>query len=327
MRCKLRDIWVSLQKAETMLVQTAVQLRPRGEPVVSVGPDLDPALRPLFARSAHCFDTQRIRAVDYLSRFPFSSIDAIEGQLRSLVRADVLTGPHGDAYALTDEAERHLRAHMGRIGSFIDRLDLAEIEETAIERLLAYDHRIVDALRKSTSQARSPIFEHRLRGLHPDYERPMRWHHWQLAWTMIAAYEDAQEQVRATRQIDPLLWFARHEMWFSVRRPHRARMRSCTDLRATAERYAPLSNAAAACRETIEKLRGLGWVEGEGEDCRLTPLGLDLADRDEAVTLDIFLSRWPNLGEPECQELKGITDAINVRCEQLQAVASADPEG
>ena len=316
---ELRETWVAVQKAETMLVTTGVRLRPKDAPDLREGLEIAPDLRQVFARTVYGFDPKRIRAEDYLVRYPFSGVGAIEQQLRALVEAGVFTGPHGDAYAVTDEAEAHLRLHTERVGESIDRLDLGDIGEEKVQKLLAYDHRILDGIRESTERDPSPIFEHRLNGLHPDYDPPRRWHHWQLAWTMVAAHEDAEERIRVARGIEPLVWFARHELWFTARRPHRARMKSCADLARVAERYAPLEDATKDCRAAIEAMRQRRWIEGEGEACRLTEEELALADRDEAEVEALFLSRWPEFTAAELAEMRGIADAINRRCEELVA--------
>jgi hypothetical protein len=302
-----------------MLVQAGVRLRPRDGPNPREGVEIDPALRPLFFRAAYGFDPRRIRAVDYLTRYPFSSVRAIERQLDLLVDAGVLTGPQGDAYALTDAADARLREHTQRVGEWIDRLDLGDVGEERIGKLLAYDHRILDGIRKSVRRAPSPIFEHRLRGVHPEYDPPRRWHHWQLAWTMVAAHEDAEEEIRARRGIPPLVWFARHEFWFTSRLPHRSRMRMCADLRAAAERYAPLERPEAECRAAVEAMRARGWLEGSGDDARLSEAELSCADRDEAEIEAIFLARWPRFSADELRDLRTVTEAINGRCEELLA--------
>jgi len=318
----LRDVWASLQKVETMLVQTGMRLRPEGGPDLREGLDLPASLRPLFARSIYGFDPRRIRATDYLVRYPFSSTDAIERQLAELAEIGVLTGPQDGAYAVTDRAEGFLRLHTERVGDLIDRLDLGAVNEDDIQKLLAYDRRILDAMRRSVKEEPSPVFEHRLLGLHPEYDPPKRWHHWHLAWTMIAAHEDAEEFVRVARGIEPLTWFARHELWFTARRPHRGRMKTCADLQRLAEAYAPLEDAEDVCAATVSKMRDSGWVQIEGDACRLTPAELARADRDEGEVEEIFLGRWPELSAAERSELKGITDAINARCEELQAAAA-----
>ena len=64
-----------------------------------------------------------------------------------------------------------------------------------------------------------------------------------------------------------------------------------------------------------------GWLEGDGDDCRLSEEQLVVADRDEAEIEAIFLSRWPDFTDRELDELKGIADAINQRCEELVARA------
>ncbi len=320
MREGLRETWASLRKAESMLVHAGIRLRPKDAPSLREGLEsIESSLRPLFSRAAYGFDPRRIRATDYAARYPFSSVSTIEKQLELLVDAGVLTGPDGDAYALTDEAEAGLRLHTDRVGEAIDRLDLGEIDETQVQRLLAYDHRILGGICDSVERAPSPIFEHRLKGVHPDYDPPKRWHHWQLAWTMVAAHEDAEEQIRRERGIPPLVWFARHELWFSSRLPHRSRMRACGGLRAVAERYAPLEHPEAECRAAIETMRAQGWLDGDGDgdEARLSGAELTRADRDESEIEAIFLSRWPDLTDPELHELRGIADAINRRCEEL----------
>ncbi len=322
MRDQLRETWAGIRKAESMLVQAGMRLRPKDAPSLREGLErIDPPLRPLFARAAYGFNPQEIRAVDYVTRYPFSSVAAVERQLEALVQAGVLTGPHGDAFALTDEAEAHLRRHTDRVGEAIDRIDLGSVEEEQVQRLLAYDHRILEGMRGSIERSASPLFEHRLKGLHPDYTHPKRWHHWQLAWSMVAAHEDAEEHVRKELDIAPLVWFARHEFWFTSRLPHRSRMRTCADLRAAAERYAPLGNPEETCRVAIEEMHSRGWLEGDGDDCRLSEEQLVVADRDEAEIEAIFLSRWPDFTDRELDELKGIADAINQRCEELVARA------
>ena len=122
---ELRKVWNSVQKAETMIVQAGVRLRPVDPPSLQEGLRMDRALRPIFACAVYGFDPRQIRAVDYLVRHPFSRANAIEKQLRALVEAGVFTGPAQDMYAVTDEAEAQLRQHTERVGESIDRLDPA----------------------------------------------------------------------------------------------------------------------------------------------------------------------------------------------------------
>ena len=324
---ELRETWVSVQKAETRLVTTGVRLRPKDAPSLREGLEIAPDLRQVFARAVYGFDPKRIRAQDYLVRYPFSSVNAIERQIRALVDAGVFTGPRGDAYAVTDEAEVHLRLHTERVGESVDRLDLGDIDEAEIQKLLVYDHRILAGIRESVKASPSPIFEHRLKGLHPEYDPPKRWHHWQLAWTMIASHEDAEERVRVARGIEPLVWFARHELWFTARRPHRARMQSSDDLGRVAERYAPLEDAERDCRIAIATMRERGWLKGEGDACRLTEQELARADRDETEIEGIFLARWPDFTDVELAEMRQISDSIGRRCEELLAQGQESSAG
>jgi len=323
---ELRETWVAVHKAEGRLVRTGMRLRPKDAPDLREGLEIAPDLQQVFARTIYGFAPKRIRAQDYLARYPLSNVNAIERQLRALVEAGVFTGPHGDAYAVTDEAEAYFRLHTERVGESVDRLDLGDIDDEQVRKLLAYDHRILDGIRESTETDPSPIFEHRLKGLRLEYDPPKRWHHWQLAWTMVAAHEDAEERIRAARGIEPLVWFARHELWFTARRPHRARMRSCGDLARVAERYAPLEHAETDCRAALETMRRRGWIEGEGDACRLTEQELERADRDETEIEELFFARWPDFTDAELGEMRGIADAINRRCEELVAQAEQAEE-
>ena len=322
----LHDVWASLQKAETMLVTTGMRLRPKDGPDLREGLDMPAALRPIFSRTVYSFDPRQIRASDYLIRYPFSTAEAIERQLKELVAIGILTGPEDGAYAVTEEAEGALRLHTERVGALIDRLDLEGVNEADVRILLDYDHRILDAMRESIADEPSPIFEHRLKGLRLDFDPPKRWHHWQLAWTMIAAHEDAEETIRVARGIEPLAWFARRELRSMVRRAHRARMKACADLPRLAQLYAPIDEAEGACAATLGRMEELGWIEIDGDACRLTSSELERADRDEAEIEEILFRRWPELSAEERSEVKRITDAINVRCEELRAKADASAE-
>jgi len=323
LRTELREAWVALQKAETMLVQTGGKLRPPEAPALFEGVELERTLRPLLVRLGCGFDPQHLRAKDYLTRYPFSSLEAIEEDLRRLDCAGMLDGLPDGGFVLTDEGRRTVKNYAIRVGTLIDGLALGPaVEDEQMIRLLDYDRRIVDALRESMGTKPSPIFEHRLRGLYPKYDPPRRWHHWPLVWSMIAAHEDVEEQVRLTRRIDPLAWFARHELWFSTRRPHRARMRTCADLQAVTARYAPLEDPDRACEKAIGWLREQGWIEGSGDACGLSAEGLAQADRDEAEIDGIFLSRWPAFTESEIEEMRGIAETINRRCGELLAGAT-----
>ena len=262
---ELRETWVAVHKAEGRLVRTGMRLRPKDAPDLREGLEIAPDLQQVFARTIYGFAPKRIRAQDYLARYPLSNVNAIERQLRALVEAGVFTGPHGDAYAVTDEAEAYFRLHTERVGESVDRLDLGDIDDEQVRKLLAYDHRILDGIRESTKTDPSPIFEHRLKGLRLEYDPPKRWHHWQLAWTMVAAHEDAEKD----------------------------------------------------CQAAIETMRQRGWIEGEGDACRLTEQELERADRDEAEIEELFFARWPDFTDAELAEMRGIADAINLRCEEL----------
>ncbi|MBU1049100.1 hypothetical protein KKG90_03635 [Candidatus Bipolaricaulota bacterium] len=312
----LRETWISVQKAETSLVQAGARLCAKDSPGLCDGLELNPALRPILIRFASGFNPALIRADDYLRRYPFSKLNAIDAQLKALSEAGMLVLVEFQTYALTEQGVHSVRTYIERVGQLIDNLTL-DLSDADAQKLLAYDQAIVGSLRNRAAEQPSSIFEHRLRGLHHDYSSNRLWHHWHYVWTMIAAREDAEEQIGIEQGIDPLAWLARHELWFTSRRPLRARTKSCPDLAEVAQRYAPLQDADDESQAALNRLLDLGWINSIGEDGGLTEQGLKAADRDEAMVDAIFFSRWPQFSNEELAEMKRIADAINHRCDEL----------
>jgi DNA-binding PadR family transcriptional regulator len=321
---RLRDVWTSVQRAETLLIQAAVHQNPVLRTQLYDGFDLDETARQLLARMACGFDPQNLTARDYLVRHPFSSVEAIQAGLDHLVEGGVAAAKGEGRYAVTELGERVVRRWMEKVSFMIQSLYLGDVPSAAAQRLLDYDRRIVEAIQAASRPPGHPIFGHRLRGLHPAYDPPQLWHHWQWVWTMLAASKDEEEYVRQRRGVEPMVWFARRQIWFNHRRPWRARVRTLDDLVRRATGYSPVDRAEAVCRQAIRTLEDRGWVATVDGEYRLTPEGLALCDEDEREIDGYFLSCWPDLSEDQFQDLLYITTRLNNRCEEL---SRPEPEG
>lgn len=319
----LAHTWTSVQRAETLLIQAAVSQNPVLRTQLFDGFDLDETARQLLARMACGFDPQNITARDYLVRYPFSSVEAIQAGLDHLVECGVAVAKGEGTYTVTELGERAVRRWMEKVSFMIQSLDLGGVLPAAIQRLLDYDRRIVEAIQAASRPHGHPIFGHRLRGLHPAYEPPQLWHHWQWVWTMLAASEDEEEYVRQLQGMEPLVWFARRQIWFNHRRPWRARVKTLEDLVRRATGYSPVERAETLCRQAICTLEDRGWVDTMDGEYRLTPEGLAICDEDEREIDGHLLSCWPDLSEDEVQDLLDITTRLNNRCKEL---SRSEPE-
>lgn len=323
----LAHTWTSVQRAETLLIQAAVHQNPVLRSQLFDGFDLDGTARQLLARMACGFDPQNLTARDYLVRYPFSSIEAIRAGLEHLVECGVAVAKGEGSYALTELGERAVRRWMEKVSSMIRSLDLGGVPLVAIQRLLDYDGRIVEAIQSASRPHGHPIFTHRLRGLHPAYDPPQLWHHWQWVWTMLAASEDEEEYVRQRRGVDPMVWFARRQIWFNHRRPWRARVKTLHDLVRRATGYSPVDRAEVVCSQVICNLQDRGWVATVDGEYKLTPEGLALCDEDEHEIDGYFVSCWPHFSEDEVQDLLHITTRLSNHCEELSRSEPASTEG
>jgi hypothetical protein len=323
----LRGVWTSVQRAETLLIQAAAHQNPVLRTQLFDGFDLDGKARQLLARMACGFDPQNLTARDYLVRYPFSSVEAIETGLDHLVESGVAVAKGAGRYAVTELGERAVRRSTEKVSIMIQSLDLGDVPSAAVQRLLDYDRRIVEAIQAAPRPHGHPILDHRLLGLHPAYDPPQLWHHWQWVWTMLAASEDEEEYVRQRQGVEPLVWFARRQIWFNHRRPWRARVKTLDDLVRRATGYSPVDRAEAVCSQALHDLEDLGWVEMVDGEYRLTPEGLAACDEDEREIDRHFLSYWPDLGEDEVQDLLDITARLNNRCEELSRSEPGSTEG
>ena len=257
----LAHTWTSVQRAETLLIRAAVHQNPVLRTQLFDEFDLDETARQLLARMACGFDPQNLTARDYLVRYPFSSVEAIQAGLDHLVECGVAAAKGESTYAVTELGERAVRRWMEKVSIMIQSLDLGDVPSAAVQRLLDYDRRSVEGIQSASRPHGHLIFTHRLRGLHPAYDPPQLWHHWQWVWTMLAASEDEEEYVRQRRGVEPMVWFARQQIWFNHRRTWRARVKTLDDLVRRAAGYSPVERAEAACSQAIRTLEDRGWVE------------------------------------------------------------------
>jgi hypothetical protein len=315
------DTWTPIQRAETLLVRAAAHQNPALRSRLFDEFELDGTARQLLVRMACGFDPNNLRAGDYLLRYPFSSVEAIRAGLDHLVGFEVAVPKSDGGYAVTELGERVVRRWMEKVSIMMQSLDLGDVLPADVQRLLDYDRRILAAIRASSRPHGHPIFNHRLRGLHPAYDPPELWHHWQLVWTMLAASEDEEEYVRKQRGMDPMVWFARRQIWFVHRRPWRARVRTLDDLVRRATGYSPIDQVETVCGQATRSLEDCGWVEATNGEYRLTPEGLAICDEDEGEIDGCFLSCWPAFSEEEVDGVLAITTRLNQRFEEL-----AEPE-
>ncbi len=316
MNPKLRDAWTSVHRAESLLVQAAVHQNPTLRSKLFEGLELDLAAKALLVRMVHGFDSQNLRARDYVLRYPFSSVEAVQAGIEHLVQSGVAVAKGAGVYAITELGERAIRRYMEKVSFMMQSLDLGDLAETDALRLLDYDRRILEALRAALPRDDS-IFGHRLRGLHPSYDPPALWHHWQLAWTMGAASEDAEQYVCKLRGLAPMVWFVRRQIWFAHRRPWRARALTLEALVRRATGYSPIDQAEKVCAQAIEELQERAWLQAAGKEYRLTEQGLAVCDQDERELDERFLSSWPAFSDDEVQELLDVTARLNERCTEL----------
>jgi Mn-dependent DtxR family transcriptional regulator len=279
--------------------------------------DLDIKAIALLTRMVCGFNPKRLRAADYFVRYPFSSVEAIEAGLEHLAEYGLVAAQGEDRYALTALGERLVRGWMRVVESRVEALDLGAITSADVERLLAYDRRILGAIRAASRPHGQPIFTLRMQGMHPSYEPPALWHHWLYIWSMLAASEDEEEHVRKLRGMDPMVWFVRRQIWLVHRRPWRARVKTLDDLVSRATGYSPMNQAEAACARAVQELESRGWVEVVDGAYRLTGTGLVACDEDERQVDAHLVSTWPNFEDDERIELFDLATRFNNHLKDL----------
>jgi hypothetical protein len=313
MNPRLRDTWTSLQRAETLLFQAAAlpkmpQYRVLLDELYRESNSLN-----LLIRMVNGFDPENLSAQDYLTRYPFSSVEAIRAGLELLTKSGHMIKNEAGNYAATELGKQLIRRWQRGVAELMQSVDLGDIPPIDVDKLLTYDLRILEALKTASRPHGNPILRNRLRGIHPAYDPPKLWHHWMHVWTMLAASEDEEEYVRKLRGIDPLVWFVRRQIWFIHRRPWRARARTFEALVRRATGYSPIEDARGALSEAIQILKAQNWlIESDGE-YGLTNEGLAACDEDEREIDGYFLSCWPTLSEGEIEKLLDITERLNAR--------------
>jgi hypothetical protein len=315
----LHETWTQVQRAETSLVLTsAYSNRQRHRNILADVP-LDRESLTLLIRTAFALNQNGFRPQDYLVRYPFSSVAAIRAGLEKLVEAGYVAQTGDNDFAPNDAGKRIVNHWMSESGKLMHQLDLGATTNDKVQKLLDYDHRIVEGLTNSERPHGNPILNNRLQGVHPQYKPRQLWHHWQLVLTMIAAREDEEEFIRQTRQIDPLVWFARRQIWFADRRPWLARALTFDRLLNRAVGYSPIENAAEVLTAAVHALKEKGWLRDEGDEYRLTSDGLAAHDADEDELISNFLARWPAFTQEEVKELHTIASGLNEHLAELQS--------
>ena len=309
---RLEALWPALQQVETLLVQVAAAQNRAEFRAINPGVDLPRELLQLLIRADCGFDFQAICPIAYQARYPFSETQHIRAGLEDLVESRHLVRDQ-NRYCLTSVGRAIVTHWMTSLGHLIDRLDLGTIRDVEINWLLAFDQSLVEAIAANQRPHGHPILTGRLDSLHPDYEAPRRWHHWQLTWTLVAAEEDELEFVRRARQIPPLVWFIRRQLWFVERRPWLVRTRSRSDLTRRLIGYAPVPDAERAVREAINELDQLGWLAHVNDGLRLSSSGLSAHDTDERQALAGFVSSWPDVPEADLDLLEIILERLTDR--------------
>ncbi len=313
MHPKLRDVWTTLQKAETMLFRAAAMQNMEQFRSLYEGVSLEEPSRGYLIRMLCGFDPQNLSARDYQVRYPFSSVEAIQAELETLVASGHAEVKGTDHYAATEPGVQMVRLWMQRVSALMQSLDLGDILLDDVHKFLDYDRRILEAMKSASRPHSKPIFNHRMRGLHPEYDPPLLWHHWQMVWSMLAASEDEEDYLRQQRGIDPLVWFARRQVWFIHRRPWRARIRNLDDLASRVQGYSPLAQADQASAQAVEDLQARAWIETVGDEFRLTAEGLAACDEDERQIDQNFLSWWPQFKDEEIEEILDLSTRLNNR--------------
>jgi len=315
-----RETWPQLQRVETLLVHAGQRQRREQARHLMDGCPVNGVDRVYLTRFVSGFDRSGIRAADYLVRYPFSSLEEIDAALGRLCDVGLMTTA-GAAYTMTPLGMDVCETWLARVGGLLDGLGEDAFDEADTERLIDFDQRILRSMEQPSESFPTPIFDCRRLGLQPNYEPPRLWQHWQLAWSMVACHEDAEQFVRTARGIDPLQWFVRRQLWFVPRRPWRVRIVGST-LHAVAQRYAPVSEEA--CRAAWLALVERGYAAGTYEAPEITDAGLAAHDTDEGELDRLFFERWPTFSEQEVAGLLDLIGRANAHLERLAATQEGE---
>ena len=302
------DIYTKLQRAETLLVQSSYRLNPDlpRKHIEQYG--LDEVGESLLVRMASGLNPGWITPQDYLMRYPFSDLGLIRAGLDHMVRQGWMRKIVADNYGLTHLGREIVAEWIDNMGQMISALQLDGWTEIDTERLVLYNRRIICEI--AFNQFSGPtIFKNRLQGMQPNYRSPELWHHWQLVWSMIAAREDAEWNVLAAAEMNPMTWFVRRQVWFVDRKPWLVRSGNLEQLERRANSYAPVPEGAAL--RAVDELIEHGWMQPDGEYFRLTEAGLAETDEAEAQVEENFFSYWPQFSDDERDEIAELSSRLN----------------
>jgi hypothetical protein len=297
----LGTVWTEVQRAETLLFQSAVRTHIDDYQAIIKSLNFPPDSLNIMIRVMSGFNSQRIRAEDYLQRYPFSDPEAITAKLETCVEHELMSRKPCGVYVATETGYQNVKNWMESTGKILSRHQLEGTLAEDAQTLVAHDYRVVSHMAQVASPQKYPIFVNRLQGLYPDYDPLHPWHHWQLVWTMIAAREDSSWRVYREKSIAPLATFFHRQLWFRDRRPWlaRGRLHTLEDLTAWAERYSPLPSGVTDCAEAIEELTAQGWIDPGAKHFQLNDAGLSAGDAAESAIDADFLRLWPELAQEE----------------------------
>lgn len=98
----LGTVWTEVQRAETMLFQSAFRTHIEDYRAMMASLEGPPDSVSIMIRIVSGFNPQRIRAADYLQRYPFSSLEAITVELETCVEHELMTRKPSGVYAATE---------------------------------------------------------------------------------------------------------------------------------------------------------------------------------------------------------------------------------
>jgi hypothetical protein len=303
-------VWERLQRIETRLVQNGARHHRD-----LANKHLEQFQIPrqharLLARVGSGLPPQEFTAAQYRARYPFGSPPAIQDAFDALV-GDGLCESTGAGYRWSTRGVAAVSAWIGNMGEMISRSQPAAIDAGDVRRLLQSDREILAAMQRAARPHGKVVFNLRREGLQPDYLVPQLWHHWQLAWSMIALHEDEEELVRRQAGLDPLVWWVRRALWLADRRPWLARARTGAELARRVVDYCPVQDAEAAVDRALAELSRRGEVCERDGHYRLSVNGLAATDRDERRIDQGFLSTWPAYDPTSWRELGELVNRLD----------------
>ncbi len=103
---KLRETWISVQKAETMLFRAAALPKISQYRKLLEDFGLENGLLGLLIRMINGFNPDNLTPQDYLIRYPYSSVEAIKAGMEQLVESGHILLNKTVNYAATEHAKQ-----------------------------------------------------------------------------------------------------------------------------------------------------------------------------------------------------------------------------